>query len=85
MLIVYNGPHPEVVVDELDQSTVIVAGQPVEIPDPLAARLLEQSTWEQAVPVKPAPASPQTPAQGVTDTKTPDGGTTQDTSTGSNN
>lgn len=48
MQIVYNGPHPEVVVDEFDQETVIVAGQPVDIPDDLAARLLEQDTWHPA-------------------------------------
>ncbi len=60
MLVTYNGPHPEVVVDELDQEQVIKAGEPVEIPDPLAARLLEQSTWEQAP--KPAPISTPTPA-----------------------
>lgn len=48
MQIVYNGAHPEVVVDELDQELVITAGQPVEIPDDLAARLLEQETWEPA-------------------------------------
>lgn len=46
MQIVYTGPHPEVVVDELDQELVITAGQPTEIPDDLAARLLEQETWE---------------------------------------
>lgn len=43
--LVYNGPHPEVVVDELNDEQVIVAGQPVDIPDALAARLLEQDTW----------------------------------------
>lgn len=45
MQLVYNGPHPEVVVDAFDQSVVIVAGNPVEIPDDIAARLLEQNTW----------------------------------------
>lgn len=47
MKLVYNGPHPEVVVDEYGED-VIVNGQPVDLPDDLAARLLEQSTWEAA-------------------------------------
>jgi deoxycytidine triphosphate deaminase len=54
MLLIYSGPHPEVVVDELDQSTVIKAGEPVEIPNDLAARLLEQSTWSRATVSAPA-------------------------------
>lgn len=45
MQLVYSGPHPEVVVDELNPEQVIVNGQPVEIPDDLAARLLNQDTW----------------------------------------
>lgn len=48
MLLVYNGAHPEVVVDELSQDVVIKAGEPTEIPDDLAARLLDQDTWTQA-------------------------------------
>lgn len=48
MKLVYNGPHPEVVVDEFSQDQVIVKGEPVELPDDLAARLLEQSTWDAA-------------------------------------
>lgn len=60
MLIQYDGAHPEVVVDELSQDIVIKAGVPTEIPDDLAARLLEQSTWSKAS--KPsAPASTGSP------------------------
>ena len=63
MQLKYVGPHPEVVVDELDQEKVIAAGEPVEVPDDLAARLLEQNTWakvEAKVEAKAKPAQPQT-------------------------
>jgi len=59
MLVVYSGPFPEVVVDEYDQGTVITNGEPVDIPDDLAARLIEQSTWSKATP--PAPVAPTAP------------------------
>lgn len=65
MLIQYDGPHPEVVVDAFNQNTVITRGEPVEIPDDLAASLLEQDTWNQVVqskPATPAPAPAETPA-----------------------
>lgn len=71
MRLVYSGPHPEVVVDELDSEQVIVRGEAVNVPDELGARLLEQDTWQDAaddtsnaarnVPVarkQPDPASP---------------------------
>lgn len=45
MLVKYIGPHPEVVVDEFDQEQVIVNGEPVDVPDELAVRLLQQDTW----------------------------------------
>lgn len=48
MRLIYSGPHPEVVIDELDQEQVIVAGEPVNVPDELGARLLEQDTWADA-------------------------------------
>lgn len=57
MQIVYNGVHPEVVVDEFSQS-VIKAGEPVEMPDDLAARLLEQSTWSKASTPAPQSSTP---------------------------
>lgn len=62
MQIVYNGPHPEVVVDEFDPNQEIVAGQPVEIPDDLAARLLEQNTWSKATAKQAKAAAQDTPA-----------------------
>ena len=58
MLIQYDGPHPEVVVDEFSQD-VIVGGTPTEIPDDLAARLLEQSTWSKSPAATPATSAPQ--------------------------
>lgn len=78
MQLVYNGPHPEVVIDELDSEQVIVRGKTVDIPDDLAARLLEQNTWAQAQTVKSSLASPQTPAQSVTAAST---ATADDTTT----
>lgn len=66
MQVVYNGPHPEVVVDELDQDQVIRAGEPVDIPDDLATRLIEQDTWSEAKP--PAPKK-ETPAAKADDAK----------------
>lgn len=48
MQLMYLGAHPAVVVDEFDPNTVIVRGESVDIPDPLAARLLEQDTWTVA-------------------------------------
>lgn len=54
MQLVYTGAHPEVVVDELDGETVIVNGEPVEIPDDLAARLLNQSTWSEVATTETA-------------------------------
>lgn len=68
MLIQYDGAHPEVVVDELSQDIVIKAGVPTEIPDDLAARLLEQSTWSKAS--KPSVASPAAPSAPAADTTT---------------
>ena len=70
MLIQYNGPHPEVVVDELDQEQVITAGEPVEIPDDLAARLIEQDTWAVAEPAKPASTSSQALSQTLSQSTT---------------
>lgn len=67
MLIRYDGPHPEIVVDELSQEITIKAGEPTEIPDELAARLLEQSTWSKATKPTPTPA-PATPAPTTTET-----------------
>jgi hypothetical protein len=61
MQVVYNGAHPEVVVDELSQEIVIKRGTPVDVPDDLGKRLIEQSTWEQAQAKKPAPAAPAEP------------------------
>ncbi len=52
MQLIYNGPHPEFVVDDLDPGRVLKAGEPVEIPDELAARLLEQDTWTQVKATK---------------------------------
>lgn len=48
MKLVYQGPHPEVVIDEFNPEQVITKGEPVELPDDLAARLLEQDTWDAA-------------------------------------
>lgn len=65
MQLVYNGVHPEVVVDELDATKVIRAGEPVDIPDDLAARLLNQDTWAKApAATKPAPAAADTKENG---------------------
>jgi hypothetical protein len=69
MNIVYSGPHPEVVVDEFDNETVIVAGQPVDVPDDLAARLLEQNTWAKAT-AKQAKAADSTASTASADTST---------------
>ena len=63
MQLVYSGAHPEVVIDELDQDLVIKAGEPVEIPDDLAARLIEQSTWARVTP-SVSNGSPQGASQG---------------------
>jgi hypothetical protein len=68
MLIQYNGAHPEVVVDELDSETAIKAGVPTEVPDELAARLLEQNTWSQAKPA-PTPPTPSVSTPAGTDEK----------------
>ena len=96
MLIKYVGPHPEVVVDEFNYDTVIVNGEPIDIPDDLAARLLEQDTWQDANPSTDTTTdtttdTAQTPAQDVTAT-TPTDGTpvtivtdVTDTTTGSSN
>jgi hypothetical protein len=62
MQLIYSGAHPEVVVDELDSDQVIVRGEAVDVPDPLAVRLLEQDTWARAVAVKP-PVTPPAPSQ----------------------
>lgn len=64
MQIQYVGPHPEVVVDELDSEQVIIRGKTVDVPDDLAARLLEQNTWSKAKTSAPTPtlASVPTPA-----------------------
>lgn len=48
MRLIYSGPHPVVVVDELDPTQEIKAGEPVNVPDELGARLLEQDTWADA-------------------------------------
>lgn len=48
MLIVYSGPHPEVVVDDFSQNQVIKNGEPTDIPDDIAASLLNQATWSKA-------------------------------------
>lgn len=82
MQLVYTGPHPEVVVDELNQEQVIVRGDATDIPDDLAVRLLMQDTWQEAQPVKSAVTVPQQPAQSVTVATAPasPGDTTEETS-----
>jgi hypothetical protein len=75
MQLVYNGPHPEAVVDDVATGAEIdvVAGKPVEIPDELAARLLEQNTWAQVKTAAP-----------VTTVTTSSAPSTSDTSKGNN-
>jgi hypothetical protein len=48
--LVYNGPHAEGVALMLPTGGRITArhGEPVDIPDSVAAGLLEQGTWEKA-------------------------------------
>lgn len=86
MLIQYNGPHPEVVVDEFNSEQVIVNGQPVEIPEELAVRLLQQDTWGpgngQTV-VVPQAQAPAADAQVAADARTIDA-SVPDTSTEGN-
>lgn len=83
MLLIYRGAHPDVYVldgnDEIplrDKNGEPVEeasqGEPVEVPDHIAVKLLEQDTWEKASapaqPAKPAstrPSAPLTPAQGT--------------------
>lgn len=66
MKVVYIGTHPEVVIDEYSQDATIVKGQPVELPDALAAKLLDQDTWQDATPsaapVVPEVQTPEAPA-----------------------
>ena len=66
MLIQYDGPHPSVVVDEFSPEQVIANGQPIEVPNDLAARLLEQSTWS-AADKKSKTAQKQTDANTTTE------------------
>jgi hypothetical protein len=52
MRIVYDGPFDEVEVP--DGGFVAARGEPVDAPDDVAARLLEQDTWSEALAEKPA-------------------------------
>lgn len=50
MKLVYNGAHDEVWVSDTGQD--VKRGEPTEIPDAIAQRLLEQSTWSEAKAAK---------------------------------
>jgi len=52
MKVVYSGAHPEVFLAETDQD--IERGVPTDVPDEIAKRLIEQSTWSEAKTPKPA-------------------------------
>lgn len=69
--LVYSGPHPEFVIDELDTEQVLKVGVPFDAPDDLAARLLEQNTFALAGTKSPV-ATPQAVAQAATAASTPD-------------
>lgn len=45
MKLIYGGPIDEVEVP--DAGIVAARGEPVEVPDDVAARLLEQDTWSE--------------------------------------
>lgn len=45
MKLIYGGPIDEVEVP--DAGIVATRGEPVEVPDDVAARLLEQDTWSK--------------------------------------
>ncbi len=64
MQLIYIGAHPVVDVEEAGRLVLVGVkrGEPVNVPDDLASRLLEQDTWSEA---KPA-AAPQRPAPVVT-------------------
>lgn len=46
--LVYSGPHPEFVIDDLNPDLVLQAGVPFDAPDDLAVRLLQQNTYSEA-------------------------------------
>lgn len=53
MLIRYKGPADGVTLAPNTGGIHFPNGQPVDVPDELAARLLEQDTFEKVVPAKP--------------------------------
>lgn len=55
MKLVYNGAHAEVFLAETEQD--IERGVATEIPDELAKRLLEQSTWSEPPKAAHKPSS----------------------------
>lgn len=82
MLLIYSGAHPTVYVldgnDEVplfdkDGKSIEEAsqGEPVEVPDEVAEKLLEQECWTKAPSTPPPatssrrPSAPLTPAQGT--------------------
>ncbi len=56
MLIVYVGPSPAVIIAESGQEAT--RGEPLEVGDVLAGRLLEQDVW--SVPAVSKPGKPPT-------------------------
>lgn len=81
MLLIYSGAHPSVYVldgnDEVplrdkngDRIEEAQQGEPVDVPDEIAVKLLEQGTWNRVAAPTPAtpvtrPTAPLTPAQGT--------------------
>ena len=50
MQITYVGPSPAVTIAETDQ--LATRGEPIDVADDLAARLLEQDVWSKATATK---------------------------------
>lgn len=67
MKLVYSGAHPEVYVpeheDECPALSCVRQGEPVEVPDHIAEKLIEQSVWNPVVVAAPAPSRPPGAAQ----------------------
>lgn len=55
MQIVYTGSLPRPTIPQL-RGVDIERGVPVEVPDDIGVTLLEQSTWQEVEPEKPAKA-----------------------------
>lgn len=65
MKLVYNGAHPDVYIPDPEGGDALLEGVergvPIEVPDDLAERLLEQSTWAEVSAFSPPRVSPPAP------------------------